>query len=114
MIITDTCIEESLPMDRPTPQTTPLNTAQSSAEIAASTMDSRLLVLKKHMEGYTDMEVFRHCVGLQQLPSIPPIAKELANEIIVIALDTEHWSDNTEEYVNRVLDIHDLFADIGL
>lgn len=36
-------------------------------------------------------------MGMRRIPSIPDFAEEAANHIIVVCLDCEHWSNNTDE-----------------
>ncbi|KAH7346066.1 hypothetical protein BKA66DRAFT_383784, partial [Pyrenochaeta sp. MPI-SDFR-AT-0127] len=45
----------------------------------------------------SDLAVLMHCLGLQSLPNLPPLARELSEHINVIGIDTEHWSSNTTQ-----------------
>ncbi|EOA88067.1 uncharacterized protein SETTUDRAFT_64942, partial [Exserohilum turcica Et28A] len=45
----------------------------------------------------TDLDVFHHCIGGNRIPDIPDFAEEAARHIILVCLDCEHWSNNTDE-----------------
>ncbi|EMD88846.1 hypothetical protein COCC4DRAFT_60486 [Bipolaris maydis ATCC 48331] len=55
------------------------------------------MVLESRFQQLTDIEVWEHCIGMNQISDIPDFAREAANHIIVVCLDCEHWSNNTEE-----------------
>ncbi|KAI4713929.1 hypothetical protein J4E89_001378 [Alternaria sp. Ai002NY15] len=59
--------------------------------------DPRIIALEARFKEASDLEVWEHCVGGRLVKNIPEIAKDLANHIIVICIDCEHWSNNTDE-----------------
>jgi hypothetical protein len=49
------------------------------------------------MKEASDFQVLRHLMGFERLPDIPVIADGIANHIIMVGLDCEHWSNNTDK-----------------
>ncbi|KAH9876622.1 hypothetical protein J1614_003754 [Plenodomus biglobosus] len=60
-------------------------------------MDERLAALRDRLAAAADIDVFRHALGLERLTDIPALADQVADDMIVVCLDCEHWSNNTEE-----------------
>ncbi|KAF1850072.1 uncharacterized protein K460DRAFT_422461 [Cucurbitaria berberidis CBS 394.84] len=56
-----------------------------------------MLALKDAFAEVNDLTAWRHCLGVERLNGIPAIANELANHTIVVCLDCEHWSTNSDE-----------------
>ncbi|KAI8931704.1 hypothetical protein NX059_011349 [Plenodomus lindquistii] len=76
----------------------PPNSSNLPKDLAsAPSMDMRLAALQGRLATATDLQVFRHTLGIEQIQSLPDIAIELANDMAVICLDLEHWSQNTDE-----------------
>ncbi|EMD64260.1 hypothetical protein COCSADRAFT_89986 [Bipolaris sorokiniana ND90Pr] len=67
------------------------------AVAAQQQQDSAIKVLESRFRQLTDIEVWKHCIGMNHISNIPDFAREAANHIIVVCLDCEHWSNNTEE-----------------
>ncbi|KAI4941355.1 hypothetical protein J4E91_010800 [Alternaria rosae] len=59
--------------------------------------DPAIIALETRFKNASDLEVWEHCVGGRRVKKIPAIADDLANHIIVVCLDCEHWSNNTDE-----------------
>ncbi|KAI0571537.1 hypothetical protein Alg215_10342 [Pyrenophora tritici-repentis] len=85
---------------------TPVNgSSNTTAQHSGGTSGSPSIVsgsaafeaLKSRFGEATDLEILVHCMGGPRVSNIPDIAKELSEHIIVICLDCEHWSDNTDE-----------------
>jgi hypothetical protein len=75
-------------------------TASPSTTTTTTTPDLRdpaIVALEGRFNEATDLEVWYHCIGGKFVPNIPAIAEEISNHIIVICLDCEHWSTNTDE-----------------
>jgi hypothetical protein len=85
----------------PSQQTSTPTSTSSSPTIAATPApdlrDPRIIALEKRFNEVSDLEVLQHCLGAQRVPNIPAIADDFSNHIIVVCLDCEHWSNNTEE-----------------
>ncbi|KAF2848632.1 hypothetical protein T440DRAFT_535017 [Plenodomus tracheiphilus IPT5] len=60
-------------------------------------MDDRLQALRDRFSSATDIDVFRHVLGLERLDGIPTIADPIADRVILVCIDCEHWSANTDE-----------------
>jgi len=56
-----------------------------------------LNALSERFNQVSDLDVLIHCMGGTRVSDIPKIANDIADHIIVICLDCEHWSSNTEE-----------------
>ncbi|RMZ68821.1 qde-2-interacting [Pyrenophora seminiperda CCB06] len=59
--------------------------------------DPALSALSKCFEKSSDLDVLLHCIGGPRVPGIPRIADNIADHIIVICIDCEHWSENTDK-----------------
>jgi hypothetical protein len=57
----------------------------------------RLLALRNSLGRANDLDVLRHCLGLQQTLNIDPIARQIAEYTVIVSIDAEHWSGNTLE-----------------
>jgi hypothetical protein len=62
-----------------------------------STSQLALDALKTRFEGVNDLAIFRHCLGIQRIARIPHVASGIANYTIVVCIDTEHWTLNSDE-----------------
>lgn len=76
---------------------TPFTTDIPFAVSAQQQQDAAIKALKNRFDQLTDFEVWRHCIGMSHISDIPDFAREAADHIIVVCLDCEHWSNNTEE-----------------
>ncbi|KAJ4377542.1 hypothetical protein N0V83_000367 [Neocucurbitaria cava] len=63
----------------------------------SSRMTPPMLALRDAFANVDDVTAWNHCLGLRRLNNIPPMANDLADHIIVVCLDCEHWSENTDE-----------------
>jgi hypothetical protein len=70
------------------------NVNMNPAGAQPSTPQARFVALKKHFANVTGLATWCHVLGLAPLVGIPVEARELANNILVICFDTEHWSYN--------------------
>jgi hypothetical protein len=59
--------------------------------------DPVIEALEARFQQLTDLEVWEHCMGMNCISNIPAFAREAANHIVVVCLDCEHWSNNTDE-----------------
>tara|TARA_R110002003_G_scaffold62_25_gene5757 strand:- start:1761 stop:3404 length:1644 start_codon:yes stop_codon:yes gene_type:complete len=59
----------------------------------------RLNALRFHFNarGTSDLDVLKHCLGITPINNIPPIANALSQHIILVCVDTEHWTLNSNE-----------------
>lgn len=69
----------------------------SPAKTPRSANRTAMIALKDHFKEATDLEVLSHCMGLKRSQNIPTIVGNLADYIILICIDCEHWSNNTDE-----------------
>jgi hypothetical protein len=72
-------------------------TAPTSSTTTPDTRDPAIIALEDRFKNSTDLEVWEHCIGGRRVVNIPAIANDLANHTIVVCLDCEHWSNNTDE-----------------
>ncbi|KAI8931703.1 hypothetical protein NX059_011348 [Plenodomus lindquistii] len=63
----------------------------------APDMHQSLVALKARLATSTDIDVLKHALGLQSLANIPVISEAIVDDMVVVCLDCEHWSDNTDE-----------------
>ncbi|KAF1828494.1 hypothetical protein BDW02DRAFT_615394 [Decorospora gaudefroyi] len=71
--------------------------APSAVTNTAINRDPALTALAQSFGKVSDLEVMRHCIGGKRVQNIPAIADAISNHIILICLDCEHWSNNTDE-----------------
>jgi hypothetical protein len=45
---------------------------------------------------HSQLNILSHAFGLEDFANLPPICQELARHMILIAIDLEHWSENTD------------------
>jgi hypothetical protein len=78
-------------------------------------------IVKQCLTKYTDLRVLRHCLGLDPITTKPcqnieiagwrTVADELLQQLIVVCIDTEHWTLNSDEMTEiglAVLRTHDV------
>jgi hypothetical protein len=53
--------------------------------------------LETSLASASDIQVLKQVMCLERIRGLPPTADELANHIILVCLDCEHWSNNTDE-----------------
>ena len=59
--------------------------------------DQRLAALYEELKSATDIAVLMHVFGLKSIANLTEIAKAIAQFIILVVIDTEHWSPNTDQ-----------------
>ncbi|KAL1799511.1 hypothetical protein ACET3X_003548 [Alternaria dauci] len=87
----DKPVSVKAPPSTSTPPTTP------STPTIPDKRDPAIVALEGCFEKATDLEVWLHCIGGPRVRNIPDIADDLADHVIVVCLDCEHWSTNTDE-----------------
>jgi hypothetical protein len=88
---------QSAPVPVTLAATTTANSIANSTVPRLDNRDPAIIALEARFNEVSDLEVWEHCVGGRRVTNIPAIADDLANHIIVICLDCEHWSNNTDE-----------------
>jgi hypothetical protein len=63
---------------------------------APATPQQRQAALSNHLANRSHLDTFAFVMGLKNLPNLPPICQELARWTIMVCLDLEHWTDNTD------------------
>ncbi|KAK1916558.1 hypothetical protein P3342_012182 [Pyrenophora teres f. teres] len=82
----------------PTQSSNSYSTSESNrASDEPSTDTAAFDALKRRFAEVSHLDILVHCMGGPRVSDIPDIAKDLAEHIIVICVDCEHWSDNTDE-----------------
>lgn len=75
--------------------------------MATPPLSTALGELKKCFAKYTDLRVLRHCLGIDPITTVPTqnidvariraIADQIIDHTIVVCIDTEHWTFNSDE-----------------
>lgn len=68
-------------------------------------MDHELQNLKDYLENMSDMEVLLLCLGFVNLTTLPPALRARAEDMVLICIDCEHWTNNTDEVRKKTLQI---------
>lgn len=82
----------------PTQYSNSYSTSESNRALDESSTDTAAFdALKRRFAEVSHLDILVHCMGGPRVSNIPNIAKDLAEHIIVICVDCEHWSNNTDE-----------------
>jgi hypothetical protein len=73
-----------------------MSTTYIRATQARATPAQRHAALDNALVNHSQLNILSHAFGLENLANLPPICQELARHMIVIAIDLEHWSENTD------------------
>jgi hypothetical protein len=74
-----------------------LSLSAGAPTLTPDSRDPAIVGLRTAMEDASDYQVLRHVMGFERVPNIPAIADGIANHVILVTLDCEHWSNNTDK-----------------
>lgn len=64
-------------------------------------MDKDLEGLGRFLQGLPQIDALLLCLALSSISQVPIPFRPVLEQLVLVAIDCEHWSDNTDEVSER-------------